>query len=61
VHVTAIAHDRALFEHAQCVHIHVANAKQIAISEWLQSKSKEEQIQYLNHHKPRNIPASGKL
>ena len=60
VHVTAVAHDRALFEHAQCVHIHVANAKQIAISEWLQSKSKEEQIQYLNHHKPRNISVPGK-
>lgn len=61
VHMTAIAHDRALFEHAQSVHSHVANAKQVAISEWLKSKSKEEQIQYLSHHNPPSIPVPGKL
>lgn len=61
VHHTAIAHDRALFEHAQCVHSHVATAKQIAISEWLKSKSKEEQIQYLSHHDPQSIAVPRKL
>lgn len=61
VHVTAIAHDRALFEHAQCVHSHLATAKQIAISEWLKTKSKEEQTQYLSHHNQQSIPSTGKV
>jgi hypothetical protein len=61
VHLTAMAHDRALFEHAQCVNSHVANAKQVAISEWLKSKSKEEQLQYLSHHNPPSISVPGKL
>ena len=61
VHVTAIAHDRALFEHAQCVQSHLANAKQFAITEWLKTKSKEEQTQYLSHHNQQNIPSTGKI
>ena len=61
VHVTAIAHDRALFEHAQCVQSHLANAKQFAITEWLKTKSKEEQTQYLSHHNQQSIPSAGKI
>lgn len=48
--LTAIAHDRALYEHAQCIHAYMAKAKDRAISEWLSSKSKEEQTRYLSHH-----------
>ena len=61
VHVTAVAHDRALFEHAQCVHSHLATAKEMAVSEWLKTKSKEEQTQYLSHHNRPVIPAVAKV
>jgi hypothetical protein len=57
--MTALAHDRALFDHAQCVHIHMSKAKQFAIEEWLKSKSKEEQIQYLSHHNQQSIVSTG--
>jgi hypothetical protein len=57
--MTALAHDRALFDHAQCVHIHMSKAKQFAIEEWLKSKSKEEQIQYLSHHNQQSIASTG--
>lgn len=46
-----IAHDKALFDHAQLVQNRMCKSKESAISEWLKTKSKEEQLQYLDHHK----------
>jgi hypothetical protein len=48
--LTAMVHDRALFDHAQKVGAYMHGAKQRAISEWLKSKSEEEQTLYLKNY-----------
>jgi hypothetical protein len=48
--ITFMEHDRILAQHAGIVRMHAENARERAISEWLKSRTKEEQIQYLSHY-----------
>ena len=49
--LSAMAHDQALFEHANYVHASMVSSRQSNVLEWLKSRTDEEQRQYLNYHK----------
>ena len=49
--LSVMAHDQALFEHANSVHSSMMSSKQSNVLEWLKSRTDEEQRQYLNYHK----------
>ena len=49
--LTVMAHDQALFEHANSVHSSMTSSRESNVLEWLKSRTDEEQRQYLNYHK----------
>jgi hypothetical protein len=48
--MTFIEHDRILTEHAGIVQANAEKARERAVSDWLKSRTKEEQMQYLSHY-----------
>lgn len=49
--LSAMAHDQALFEHANYVHASMVSSRQSNVLEWLKSRTDEERRIYLNYHK----------
>ena len=49
--LSAMAHDQALFEHANYVHASMVSSRQSNVLEWLKSRTDEERRMYLNYHK----------
>ena len=48
--LSAMAHDQALFEHANYVHASMVSSRQSNVLEWLKSRTDEERRIYLNYH-----------